>query len=69
MFRNGSGLFKVYVNNKACIYKIYGKENLNKANSDLWGYEQSTDKTAKARWKLAYISALGVLSVLCDSRT
>ena len=38
-------------------------------NSDLQGYEQSTDKTAKARWKLAYISALDGLDVLCDSRT
>ena len=39
------------------------------SNSDLQGYEQSTDKTPKARWKLAYISALDGLTVLCDSRT
>ncbi|MEE0926490.1 MAG: hypothetical protein UH641_02720 [Bacteroidales bacterium] len=32
-------------------------------------YEQSTDKTEKARWKLAYISALDGLDVLCDSGT
>ena len=35
----------------------------------MWGYEQSTNKTAKARWKLAYISALDGLVVFCDSRT
>ena len=40
-----------------------------KANSDLQGYEQSTDKTEKAHWKLTYISALDGLAVLGDSRT
>ena len=37
--------------------------------SDLQGYEQSTDNTSKVRCKLAYISTLDGLDVLCDSRT